>query len=668
MQRRGRGKTQELSADLSLRSSGLLGAICPQNPITVPSLSLDDFRLLVGSSSAAIACFEILHPFDTSCGSAEFVSNLYSRDSVCIEANGAFLGMAQERDRQSILGASVAELLPESRDWPKLFSMWHAGDLSPLPIEAELRQQDGNTWSASCALYAIYNGPNLRRVWLVARDISLLASTSRALEETELHYRSILSTPNTLSVRYDSTGFCEYASPSTISMLGLIRSDRAARPLYVQDFVHPEDISALLQPFAEKAQPRGGTSVSVRCRGRDGSFSTFLARAHRVLPRGRSSASYCDLVGERLECADLSNNSPISLSRESACLVHDLNNLLTIALAQSMPSTVTDPSEQISTIQNTLEACVALARKVSGTSPANFTSNQTTSLQEAVTHSVGLMRPLMNVGVDLGMSICGGPTMAVTCGAIDITQIVTNLVLNAKEALGESGTITVIVESELSSASTSGFGIIRVRDNGPGIPSHALGRLFEQPYTSKPDSTGHGLGLLSVKSTVDSLGGTISVESSSSGTCFSIRLPLAEVRSADRADNSVPAAPPLSILIADDEPLVRQMFTNILTGLGHSIATASDGRSLLKTLETSANVDVVILDDQMPSSRASDLATQLHFQRPGLSIIVASGDPSLRHKISPLPETISFLEKPFTRSEIVAALGAIHQKKMSGSR
>jgi len=110
------------------------------------------------------------------------------------------------------------------------------------------------------------------------------------------------------------------------------------------------------------------------------------------------------------------------------------------------------------------------------------------------------------------------------------------------------------------------------------------------------------------------------------------------------------------------------MFTNILSGLGHSIATASDGHSLLKTLEASANVDVVILDDHMPSSRASDLATELHFRRPGLSIIVASGDPSLRDKLTPLPEKISFLEKPFTRSEIVEAINAIQRKRMASVR
>lgn len=668
MQRRGRGKTEERSADLSPKSSRELRAPFPQQPITVPSLSLEDFRLLVGCSSAAIACFEILRPFDTSCGSAEFVSTLYSRESVCIEANGSFLGMVHERDRQSILGASVAELLPEARDWPRLFSMWHAGGLSPLPIEAELRQQDGNTWSASCALYAIHNGPNLRRIWLVARDISLQAATFRALKETELHYRSILNAPNTLSLRYDRAGFCEYASPSTISMLGLIRSDRAESPVYLQDFVHPDDIGALFQPFAESDAPRSGGALSIRCRGRDGSFITFLARAHRVPTRQPGSIASCDLVGERLELSELVTNPPNSLSRESACLIHDLNNLLTVAMAQSMLPAEAHQGEQISAIRNTLEVCAALARSVSGTTSASSALNRNTSLQEAVCQSVKLMRPLIPAGIHLDTTVCDAPSVAVNCTTIDITQIITNLLLNAAEALGESGAITVSVESDSASASNSEFAVVRVRDDGPGIPPHAIDRLFQQRYSSKQDSAGHGLGLLSVKSTVDRLGGIITVESNSRGTCFSIKLPLADAPAANRADTSLAATPSLSIVIADDEPLVRQMFTNILSGLGHSIATASDGRSLLKTLEGSANVDVVILDDHMPSTRASELATQLHFQRPGLSIIVASGDPSLRHRISPLPETISFLEKPFTRTEIVEALGAIHRKKMISNR
>jgi signal transduction histidine kinase len=663
MPRKGRGESIPSTFDTTRRSRDLSSSIasCDQK-ITVSPLSIDDFRLLVHSSSAAIGCFELLHPVDTRIGTTDFVSAVYGHESVCMEANEILLEMLQEREVESILGASIAELLPESRDWPKLFSVWHQASLSPMPLELVLRQQDGSSWSASCAVYGMLSGHYLRRIWLVVRDISRYAATLRTLTDTERHYRSILNTPNTLSIRYLPCGLCEYVSPSTVCMLGLLESERFQRPIYLQDFVHPTDVPLLLAPFSQQATPGGCEQISVRCRGRDGTFIEFNARAFKA-PQAEISVIAHDLVGQRVNDADSVSNHSAQLTQATACVIHDLNNLLTAALAHTTRASREVDSPEFSAIQRTLELCATLSKRVANMEGEGQEQVATISLNRALEQSTALIRPLLGPGITLTASQTTNTPLYVAATYADVAQILSNLILNAQEALKSAGTIKIEIDLIGGPTTETSVAALTVSDNGPGIDPLLLPRLFQQPVSSKLDSAGHGLGLLSVKTIVDRLRGTVEVNSDSGGTIFRVYLPLD--KSPEARDLVAPTRTDsaLSIVIADDEPLIRDMFTNILSEMGHSITTAADGRSLLKTLESAPNVDLVILDDQMPSSRATDLAAQLHFQRPGLSIIVASGDPSLRQRMRTVSTNVSFLDKPFTRSEIEAALRAVPRRR-----
>jgi CheY-like chemotaxis protein len=318
---------------------------------------------------------------------------------------------------------------------------------------------------------------------------------------------------------------------------------------------------------------------------------------------------------------------------------------------------------EVSSIQRTLELCASLSKRIPTFEEGKQDKVVPISLTEALEQTLALMRPLLGSEITLTAGQATNTPLFVIATESDIAQILSNLILNAQTALKSKGTIKVEIDSIRDPVTEMRLASLVVADNGPGIDPLILQRLFRQSVSSKLDSTGHGLGLLSVKTIVDRLGGSVEVTSNSNGTSFRVYLPLVKGHEATQQLAKTGDEAALSIVIADDEPLIRDMFTNILSGMGHSITTAADGRSLLKTLESAPNVDVVILDDQMPSSRATDLATQLHFQRPGLAIIVASGDPSLRQRMQTLPTNVSFLDKPFTRSEIEAALSAVPRRK-----
>jgi signal transduction histidine kinase len=661
MRKNGRGTSPPSTVD-TFRAVANPPDSTHQQKITVSRLSPDDFRLLVHSSSAAIACFELLHPLDRRNGTTDFVSALFERESVCMEANAVFLEMLQERSVENILGASIGELLPKNRNWPKLFSTWHQASLSPAPIELGLRRQDGTTWSASCALYGIHEGPYVRRIWLIARDISKQISTLRALIDVEGYYRSILNAPNMISIRYLPCGLCEYMSPATTCALGFMEGDRFEQPIYVQDFVHPADIQTLLAPSSRDVDAWRSEQVALRCRKRDGRFTVFNAQIFKV-PSADPSVVVYDLVGQ------LTNNAagnPLlgdHLSQTSACLIHDLNNLISAAIAQTMLTSSECGADNISAIQRTLELCANLLKRVATLTEQRPEPLSVISLSQSVNQCVALMRPLIGSAIALSIGRLPDIPLLVSATESDIAQIVSNLILNAQDALGNSGKIHVTIDQTAGNASNSSFATLTITDNGPGIDPSILPHLFQQRASSKLNPIRHGLGLISVKTTLDRLGGEISVASTPSGTTFRVCLPLITAPTAGNGPALIGPDSTLSIVIADDEPLIRDMFKNILSGMGHTITTAPDGRALLKTLETTSDVDVVILDDQMPCSRAPDLASQLLFQRPGLSIIVASGDPSLRARMRSVATNISFLDKPFTRSDIEAALSAIPKKR-----
>jgi len=202
-----------------------------------------------------------------------------------------------------------------------------------------------------------------------------------------------------------------------------------------------------------------------------------------------------------------------------------------------------------------------------------------------------------------------------------------------------------------------------VRDNGPGIAEAVRARLFKPHTSTKSDLQHHGLGLASVKSLVEGLGGSVRVESSSAGTLFSVILQCettAEQQGSSHTAENTPTSlehEQLRILVADDEPLIRDTIQNILTSMGHSVSVVSDGRTALKRITSEpANVDVILLDDHMPTGRASTFAQQIIDACPSIRIIVTSGNPEAAEAFKQCGSQVTFLAKPFTPSDFTAAL------------
>jgi CheY-like chemotaxis protein len=234
-----------------------------------------------------------------------------------------------------------------------------------------------------------------------------------------------------------------------------------------------------------------------------------------------------------------------------------------------------------------------------------------------------------------------------------LRQALTNLVLNAVDALPRGGTIQLIAREE------PGAAVVEVVDSGVGMPAEVRVRAFEPFFTTKGEK-GTGLGLAQVRAAVEQHGGAIEVESESGrGTTFRLRMP------PDVPAAVVPEAPvapsepgsPQRVLVVDDEPRLSHMASLMLLQQGHKVATAASGEEALARLRTE-QFEVLLTDLGLGTGMNGwELARQVHVRWPETRIVLATGwAPSIDAEEARATGVRAVLAKPYRMSDLRQAL------------
>jgi len=250
-----------------------------------------------------------------------------------------------------------------------------------------------------------------------------------------------------------------------------------------------------------------------------------------------------------------------------------------------------------------------------------------------------------------------------------LEQVILNLVVNARDAMPNGGTLTmstaeVVLDDTYASAhlgATPGpHVLLEVSDTGTGIEKEMLSRIFEPFFTTKESGKGTGLGLSTVFGVVQQSGGTISVESEvGTGTTFKIYLP--------RVDAPVDAQPASAarsmglrgsetILLVDDDPQVRAVAKSILKRCGYYVIEAGNaGEALLHAEAHVGPIHLLLTDVVMPQLSGPALARRLASVRPEMKVLCMSGytdDSVVRHGV--LEAHLAYLQKPITPDALAA--------------
>jgi PAS domain S-box-containing protein len=266
--------------------------------------------------------------------------------------------------------------------------------------------------------------------------------------------------------------------------------------------------------------------------------------------------------------------------------------------------------------------------------------------------------------------------------ANQLEQVVMNLVMNARDAMPEGGTITIETSpADVDSVRAQKLGMLRtgsavrlsIMDTGPGIPQEIQDRIYEPFFTTKTPEKGTGLGLAIVYSVIKRFGGGIVCDSEpGKGTRFHIYLPVTTTEPAAFAPEEEEVVPVdlsgLRLLLVDDEPHLLEIGQNLLESYGLEVQTASDGETALDLIGTmDPKPDGVILDLNMPGMGGARCLEEILKRHPDLPVIIATGylDPEKREELL-AKGAADFVEKPFRFERILKALQRTRSCALAG--
>lgn len=240
----------------------------------------------------------------------------------------------------------------------------------------------------------------------------------------------------------------------------------------------------------------------------------------------------------------------------------------------------------------------------------------------------------------------------------DFNRIVLNLVKNARDACDEAGRCDVV--SKVSDVDGELVLVLEVRDNGPGIPASIRHRIFDLYFTTKTRDRGTGLGLATARALLQDAGGSLDAASDSTGSCFTVRVP---VRASAQAKAAIPKVTSLidqRILLVDDDTLVLRAFKRILSRAGATITAESTPEKALGRVQSSESFDLVMTDYLMPGMTGLQLAKAVGDLSPLLPIVICSGQICSREDQEDLRQYSRLvLAKPISGSSLVERLTGV---------
>ncbi|NLH47197.1 MAG: PAS domain S-box protein [Myxococcales bacterium] len=356
-----------------------------------------------------------------------------------------------------------------------------------------------------------------------------------------------------------------------------------------------------------------------------------------------------------------------AVGRLAGGVAHDFNNLLTGILGYAdMLLAGLDPGnpihEDLTEIRKAAESAANLTRQLLAFSRKQLIEPQIIDLNELIASLHKMLARL--IGEDIELVITAGDKIGpVKIDPGQFEQILINLAINARDAMPDGGRLTIETANidldeeycrRQAQISPGPFVRLSISDTGHGMNNDVKEHLFEPFFTTKPKGRGTGLGLATIYGAVKQSGGAIEVDSEEGrGTTFTLYLP----RLSETAVPLKMNKPPLeisggeeTILVVEDENIVRELAIKFLSSLGYRVLHAPDGNQACQLVEKfAAPIDLLITDIVMPGMNGRQLAEILVKIHPEMKVLFTSGyteDAIVRHGI--IEEGLNFLAKPYS--------------------
>lgn len=358
-------------------------------------------------------------------------------------------------------------------------------------------------------------------------------------------------------------------------------------------------------------------------------------------------------------------------------LAHDFNNLLGVAIGnldllseelEHMP----DKLELVEAAQGSLLKGADLTRQLLAFARRQPLQPERVQIEELLASSIRMLRRTLGEQIEVSLRVAG----TIWPVAVDVAQLeaaITNLAINARDAMPQGGKLTIILsnggldEDYVAATPDTRAGdyvLIEISDTGHGMPPAILERAFEPFFTTKAPGKGTGLGLSMVYGFIKQSGGHIKIYSEvNHGTTVKLYLPrvTAEQSHPTIAEPEAVRGGDETILVVEDNPDVLRVVVRQLRSLGYTTIEAKDAFEAMDILRGDAAIDLLFTDVVMPHGMSGlELGTESSRLRPNLKVLFTSGFPSASFSSAPeLEGKIQLLSKPYRKLDLARSVRAI---------
>lgn len=363
-----------------------------------------------------------------------------------------------------------------------------------------------------------------------------------------------------------------------------------------------------------------------------------------------------------------------AIGRLAGGVAHDFNNLLTAITGYSdMLLRRTDISaaarSHVEQIRRAADRAAALTQQLLAFSRKQMLQTRVINLNKTISELEGILRRLIGEGIQLETDFA--PDLdCIQADPHQMEQVVINLAVNARDAMPGGGRLVIETrnagiqpeaEERRHGIEPNRYCLLTVRDTGHGMSEETRSRIFEPFFTTKEIGKGTGLGLSTVYGIIKQSSGHILVESEEGrGTIFKVYLPCVkgepEATQKQLANRAESAQGTETVLLVEDEEMVRRMASEVLRLQGYTVIEAEDGRHALEICrEQNRHIDLMITDVAMPEMSGAQLVHAAHLLRPSLRVLYMSGyteEAIVQQGI--VAADVAFIHKPWTPAAFLA--------------
>lgn len=486
------------------------------------------------------------------------------------------------------------------------------------------------------------------------------------LLKSEEKYRSIVENPFFGAYLMDETGF-KYVNDKFCEIFGYTKEEILNLKDYLR-LIHPDDRERLKRQLERRL--RGEFEInkwSAKGLRKDGREIFIEGYSKRVEYEGKpaSQGLIIDVTEERRRQEALQRSQKLeALGTLASGIAHDFNNILQVIigagqlLEMRLKNLGPEYAKWVSIINSTALRGAELAKRLllfSRKKPSG--ELKPIDVHHLIDESVRVFKETFPRNIDIITQLEAQDYFILGEDA-QVQQIIFNLAVNAKDAMPDGGKL--IFKTQNVFHEDAEYLVLNVIDTGIGMTEEVKQRLFEPFFTTKPAGKGTGLGLSAVYGIVNSYGGFIKVYSEvGKGTKFSVYLPAHKQTAKEDEKSETSIKKTGTLLLIDDEEEIRVSAKELLEAEGYKVYIAGDGMEGIKIYqERKDEIDLVILDLNMPKMSGKETLAQLLLINPNVKVIIATGfiAESEREEVEGFA---GFVEKPFDINKLIYMISKI---------